>query len=97
MVLFFLYVYPTILLFIKKEFKQAGNLVLKFIVALTLTFLTSAQPLITTNEYAKYSIRGGNPVQIGEQAQSADSQQKKDGDNVVDAEFEEVKNDKQDK
>ncbi|MFZ1292135.1 MAG: YfhO family protein [Melioribacteraceae bacterium] len=71
LVLFFLYVYPTILLFIKKEFKQAGNLVLKFIVALTLTFLTSAQPLITTNEYAKYSIRGGNPVQIGEQAQSA--------------------------
>ncbi len=33
--------------------------------------MTAAQPLFTTNEYAKYSIRGGNPVQIGESAQSA--------------------------
>ncbi|MBK7104711.1 MAG: YfhO family protein [Ignavibacteriae bacterium] len=71
LVLFFLYVYPTILLFIKKEFKQAGNLILKFTIALTLTFLTTAQPLFTTNEYAKYTIRGGNPVQIGEDAKSA--------------------------
>ena len=71
LILFFLYIYPTILLFIKKEFKSAGNLILKFTAALLLTFMTAAQPLFTTNEYAEYSIRGGNPVQIGEQAQSA--------------------------
>jgi hypothetical protein len=71
LILFFLYIYPTILLFVQKEFKPAGNLVLKFIAALLLTFMTAAQPLFTTNEYAEYSIRGGNPVQIGEQAQSA--------------------------
>jgi len=71
LILFFLYIYPTINLFIKKELKAAGNLVLKFGVALLLTFMTAAQPLFTTNEYAKYSIRGGNPVQIGENAKSA--------------------------
>ena len=71
LILFFLYIYPTILLFFKKEFKSAGNLILKFTAALLLTFMTAAQPLFTTNEYAEYSIRGGNPVQIGEQAQSA--------------------------
>jgi Bacterial membrane protein YfhO len=71
LILFFLYIYPTIKLFFKKEFKSAGNLILKFGVALFLTFMTAAQPLFTTNEYAKYSIRGGNPVQIGKDAQSA--------------------------
>lgn len=69
--LFFLYIFPTVQLFIKKEFKNAGSLVLKFGIALTLTFMTAAQPLFTTNEYAEYSIRGGNPVQIGEDAKSA--------------------------
>jgi len=71
LILFFLYIFPTIQLFIKKEFKSAGNLILKFVIALLLTFLTAAQPLFTTNEYAKYSIRGGNPVQIGKDAKSA--------------------------
>ncbi len=71
LVLFFLFVYPTILLFVKKEFKQAGDLILKFGIALALTLLTTAQPLFTTNEYAKYTIRGGNPVQIGEDAKTA--------------------------
>jgi hypothetical protein len=71
LILFFLYIFPTIQLFIKKEFKSAGNLVLKFGITLILTFMTAAQPLFTTNEYAEYSIRGGNPVQIGESAQSA--------------------------
>ena len=56
---------------LKKEFSTAGHLVLKFGLALLVTFMTAAQPLFTTNEYAKYSIRGGNPVQIGESAQSA--------------------------
>ena len=71
LILFFLYIFPTIQLFLKKEFSSAGQLVLKFGLALLLTFMTAAQPLFTTNEYAKYSIRGGNPVQIGESAQSA--------------------------
>lgn len=71
LILFIIYIYPTIMLFVKKEFKSAGNLVLKFVVALILTLMTAAQPLFTTNEYAEYSIRGGNPVQIGESAQSA--------------------------
>jgi len=72
LVLFFLYVYPTILLFVKKEFKSAGDLVLKFGIALILTLMTTAQPLFTTNEYAKYTIRGGHPVQIGQAAKSAE-------------------------
>lgn len=71
LILFILYIFPTIQLFIKKEFKDAGNLILKFALALLLTFMTAAQPLFTTNEYAKYSIRGGNPVKIGEDAKSA--------------------------
>ncbi len=71
LILFFLYIYPTILLFVKKEFKSAGNLLFKFGLALILTLLTTAQPLITTNEYAKYSTRGGHPVKIGKEAESA--------------------------
>ncbi len=71
LILFILYIFPTIQLFIKKEFSKATGLFLKFGVALLLTFMTAAQPLFTTNEYAAYSIRGGNPVQIGEDAQSA--------------------------
>lgn len=71
LILFFLYIYPTILLFVKKEFKSAGSLFLKFGIALILTFMTAAQPLFTTNEYAKYSTRGGNPLKIGKGAESA--------------------------
>ncbi len=71
LILFFLYIYPTIKLFIERKFKDGGNLILKFTVALILTFMTAAQPLFTTNEYAKYSIRGGNPVQIGLEGESA--------------------------
>lgn len=71
LILFVLYIFPTIQLFIKKEFSKATGLFLKFGVALLITFMTAAQPLFTTNEYAAYSIRGGNPVQIGEAAQSA--------------------------
>lgn len=71
LILFVLYIFPTIQLLIKKEFSKATGLFLKFGVALIITFMTAAQPLFTTNEYATYSIRGGNPVQIGEAAQSA--------------------------
>jgi len=71
LVLFVLYIYPTVKILIEKKYKEIGNLFLKFAVALLLTFMTAAQPLFTTNEYAKYSTRGGNPVKIGTEANSA--------------------------
>ncbi len=71
LVLFALYIYPTIMMLVEKKFKETGALLLKFVIALILTFMTTAQPLFTTNEYAKYSTRGGNPVQIGTEANSA--------------------------
>ncbi len=71
LVLFFLYIYPTIKLLVDKKYKDFGNLFLKFALALVLVFMTAAQPLFTTNEYAKYSTRGGNPVKLGKEAQTA--------------------------
>jgi len=71
LVLFVLYIYPTVKMLIDKKYKDTLNLFLKFAVALILTFMTAAQPLFTTNEYAKYSTRGGNPVKIGQEANSA--------------------------
>ncbi len=72
LLLFFVYIYPTVKMLLDKNFKQFGNIVLKFSAALALTLLMSAQPLLTTNEYAEYSTRGGNPVKIGEEAKSAE-------------------------
>ncbi|MCK5455521.1 MAG: YfhO family protein [Melioribacteraceae bacterium] len=71
LVLFVLYIYPTVKMMIDKKFKETGSLFLKFAVALLLTFMTAAQPLFTTNEYAEYSTRGGNPVKLGAEASSA--------------------------
>ena len=71
LVLFFIYIYPTIKLIIEKKYKDTAGLFSKFIIALALTIMTVAQPLFTTNEYAKYSTRGGNPVKIGEEAKTA--------------------------
>jgi hypothetical protein len=71
LVLFILYIYPTVKMLIKKEFKNTADLFLKFAAALALTFMTAAQPLFTTNEYAEYSTRGGNPVELGAEASSA--------------------------
>ena len=56
---------------INKKFKNTAGLFLKFAVALALTFMTAAQPLFTTNEYAEYSTRGGNPIELGAEANSA--------------------------
>ncbi len=72
MVLFFLYIYPVVKMLIDKKYKQTVNLFMKFVVALVLVFMTAAQPLFTTNEYAKYSTRGGNPVKIGAEAKTAE-------------------------
>lgn len=71
LVLFFLYIYPTVLLMVKKEYKEFVSLFTKFVLALVLVFFTAAQPLFTTNEYAKYTTRGGNPVNIGQEAETA--------------------------
>lgn len=71
LVLFVLYIYPTIKMLIDKKYKETGSLSVKFSIALILTFMTAAQPLFTTNEYAKYSTRGGNPVKLGDEANSA--------------------------
>ncbi len=72
LVLFFLYIYPVVKMLIDKKYKQTVNLLLKFVAALVLVFMTAAQPLFTTNEYAKYSTRGGNPVKIGAEAKTAE-------------------------
>lgn len=71
LILFIIYIYPTIKLIIDKKHKDIISLFTKFAVALVLTFMVAAQPLFTTHEYAEHSTRGGNPVKIGEEANSA--------------------------
>jgi Bacterial membrane protein YfhO len=71
LILFIIYIYPTIKLFIDKKFSSIFSLFTKFALALVLTFMVAAQPLFTTHEYAEHSTRGGNPVKIGEEANSA--------------------------
>lgn len=69
--LLFLYIYPFIKLLIDKQYKQFTSLILKLAAAIVLTIMTAAQPMLATYEYAEYSTRGGNPVQIGEDAETA--------------------------
>jgi len=71
LILFVMFIYPTIKLFIEKNFSGIISLFTKFAVALALTFMIAAQPLFTTHEYAKHSTRGGNPVKLGSEANSA--------------------------
>ncbi len=71
LILFVIYIYPTIKLIVDKKFKDVISLFTKFAIALVLTFMVAAQPLFTTHEYAKHSTRGGNPVKIGKEANSA--------------------------
>ncbi len=72
LLLVFLYIYPTIKMLIDKKYKEFGKLALLFVVALVLTIMTAAQPLLSTNEYAQYSTRGGHPLNIGKEAKSAE-------------------------
>lgn len=72
LLLVFLYIYPTIKLLIEKKYKEFGKLALLFTAALILTVMTAAQPLLSTNEYAQYSTRGGHPLNIGSEAKSAE-------------------------
>ncbi|MCF6271315.1 MAG: YfhO family protein [Melioribacteraceae bacterium] len=71
LILFVIYIYPTVKLIIDKKYKDVISLFTKFAIALVLTFMVAAQPLFTTHEYAEHSTRGGNPVKIGEEASSA--------------------------
>ncbi len=66
MILFVVFIYPTIKMLFEKKFKDFGLLIVQFSVALILTFLTAAQPLFTTNEYAQFSTRSGNTLEIDE-------------------------------
>ncbi len=72
LLVFFLYVYPLVKLAIDKKYKEFAHTLVMFSVALVLTFMTAAQPLFTTNEYAKYSTRGGKPLKLGTEAKSAE-------------------------
>ncbi len=72
LLLVFLYIYPTIKLLIEKKYREFGKLALLFAGALILTIMTAAQPLLSTNEYAQYSTRGGHPLNIGQEAKSAE-------------------------
>jgi hypothetical protein len=71
LILFVIYIYPTVKLIIDKKYKETISLFTKFVVALLLTFMVAAQPLFTTHEYATHSTRGGDPVKIGAEATSA--------------------------
>lgn len=71
LILFFLFVVPVIKIFIEKKFKEGTGFVLKLAAAIVLTVMTSAQPFLSIREYAPYSTRGGNPVELGDGQQSA--------------------------
>jgi len=72
MLLFFLFIYPFIDILIKRKFKEAGDLFLKFIVAIIFTIIISAQPFLSIKEYTPYSTRGGNAVKIGHEQKSSE-------------------------
>ncbi len=72
LLVFFLYVYQTVKLVMDKKYKAFAHLAVMFFAALLLTFMTAAQPLFTTHEYAQYSTRGGNPLKLGGEAKSAE-------------------------
>ncbi|MBN1637650.1 MAG: hypothetical protein JW866_01695, partial [Ignavibacteriales bacterium] len=71
LLLLFVFIYPFIRLFIEKKIRYALSLSLKFIVALGLAFMISSLPFLTLQEYADYSTRGGNPIQLSEEKISA--------------------------
>ena len=71
LLLLFLYIYSFVKLLLEKKYKEFSGLIIKLAVAVVLTIMTAAQPMLATYEYADYSTRGGNPVQLGEEAESA--------------------------
>ncbi|MBI9073598.1 MAG: YfhO family protein [Melioribacteraceae bacterium] len=71
LILLFLFIWPFIKMILDKEYKTVGNLLAKFVVVIILTVMTSAQPFLTIKEYTPHSTRGGNPVHIGAEENSA--------------------------
>jgi len=71
LILLFLYLVPVVKLLIHKRFADFGNLALKVSVAVILTILISAQPFLSLEEYTHHSTRGGNPLQLGAEHESA--------------------------
>ncbi len=71
LILLFLYLIPVLRLLFRKEYRLFGDLTLKIAVAVILTVLVSAQPFISLQEYTPHSTRGGNPLQIGQEQESA--------------------------
>jgi hypothetical protein len=71
LILFIIFIYPFVKLFLTKQYSKAISLSVKFIVAILLTVITAAQPFLSMREYAPFSTRGGNPLEIGENFESA--------------------------
>jgi hypothetical protein len=71
LMLAFLYIYPFVKLFVEKKFKEGLMFIIKLIAALILTVVTSAQPFLSIKEYAPYSTRGGNPIEMDEKQSTA--------------------------
>ncbi len=71
LILFVLYIYPFIKLFLNKQYSKVMSLSIKFAAAIILTVITAAQPFLSMREYAPYSTRGGNPLEIGENYKTA--------------------------
>jgi len=71
LLLFILFIYPYLKLILEKKYKNVTGLTIKFLLALLLTIMTTAQPFLSTKEYAPFSTRGGNPVQMSNQKNDA--------------------------
>ncbi|PJA95620.1 MAG: hypothetical protein CO129_10830, partial [Ignavibacteriales bacterium CG_4_9_14_3_um_filter_34_10] len=71
LMLAFLYIYPFVKLFVEKKYNEGLMFALKLIAALILTVITSAQPFLSIKEYAPYSTRGGNPIEMDEKQSTA--------------------------
>lgn len=71
LILAFLFIYPFVKLFIDKESKKGIGIFVKFLVAIVLTVLTASQPFLSIKEYTPYSTRGGNPVVLDKELETA--------------------------
>lgn len=72
LILFVLFIYPYIKMIINKEYKDVINLGAKFVLAICFTIIIAAQPFFSVKEYTPYSTRGGNPVKMTEEANTAE-------------------------
>lgn len=72
LLLFILYIYPYLKLILNKEYKLVSVLTGKFAVGIVLALMTAAIPFLTLKEYASFSTRGGSPVNIVDNDNSAE-------------------------